>query len=215
MKNVLLMTAALSSSLLFISAEGVNTKKGTQMMQPRNFGTTTHTMPQGMMPMPSMMSIPTTGDATIDAQLVTLFKEQEEKIKAIRQEYEVKIKAITGDKKIIERTMMMGSGTPPMMEDMRKRMEDDMHHNASGTRVMMGSTTRQMMDGEHYNGKYDNGSGTYPMMRGENKDRRDSSRPSEGGMPKNRETSKPLGLFQGLFKSLLGANAQDAQAESQ
>lgn len=60
--------------------------------------TGTATLSAAAMPMPMMVS---TGDAAIDAQILALNKEMEVKMKALRDEYAVKIKAIIGDKKII------------------------------------------------------------------------------------------------------------------
>ena len=53
----------------------------------------------------------TTGDATIDAQVKVLRDELETKMRALQTEYEVKIKAIIGDKKPVRN----GTSTPREM----------------------------------------------------------------------------------------------------
>jgi hypothetical protein len=70
---------------------------------------------------PQMALPPITGDPATDNQVRALQKEMEQKIQAIRTEYQAKIKAVIGDKKIIRQgttTMMRGSSTMiqrPMM----------------------------------------------------------------------------------------------------
>lgn len=65
---------------------------------------------QGQM-MQVQMVAPTTGDPAVDAQLAALTKEMEAKIKAIREEYGVKIKAAIGTRKLTAPTPVMGTTT--------------------------------------------------------------------------------------------------------
>lgn len=169
MKNLFITTIAISTALTFASAEesyGMPEKKMVRAMPAKMMATATPVM--GM-----MEGAPRTGDAVIDGKIATLVKEREEKIRLIRQEYEVKIKAAIGDKKVLLKEMV-GTSSRPVMKD--------------GERPMMKDGERPMM----------NASGTKPMMRPEGaKDAR----------------PRPLGLFEGLFKSFFGGDAPQVQAE--
>lgn len=202
MKKIFITTLVATTALLMVSAEeyGTREKRMPRPMQAKMMATTTTTgapsrgaPKQEKQDRPEMpkMEIPKTGDATIDQQLADLFKEQETKIMAIRKEYEAKVKAIIGDKKIINRDTIMGAGTRPMMDDMHKKMEGGDDH-------MMATGTHPQMDGEKRDGDHMmNGSGTRPMP----------VRRGEGDKP------KPVSLFEGFFKSFFGGNPKEAVAE--
>jgi len=200
MKKLLITTLAVSSVLAFASAqEGYNyqDKKLVRPLQAKMMASssapTKPTSVGEVMRRDDMQKpvAPKTGDAVIDAQIASLFQEQEAKIKAIRDEYQAKIKAIMGDKKAMNkegRDGMMGTGTRPAMnDDMKKKMEGE-YRNSSGTRPM------PKMEGDRP--MMDNGSGTPRAM----PPKREGDRP------------KPVSAFEGFFKSFFGGNAREAQA---
>jgi hypothetical protein len=185
-KKLLITTIATTSVLAFVNAES-NEGKLLRAMPVKMMASAT-------MPMMGGEGAPRTGDAVIDGKIATLVKEREDKIKAIRQEYEAKIKAVIGDKKVLMKEMM-ASGTREMME----RRDD--WKKASGTREMMerrddwknASGTRPMMGGD----RMMNGSGTRPMMK----------------RPEGADRPKPMGLFEGFFKSFFGGNPKELEAQ--
>lgn len=190
MKNLLLTTIAITATFTFVSAEVTKTTRVIKSMPPVR---SSSTEPQGNREGMPKLEIPTTGDSAIDSQIVSLFKEQEDKIKAIHQEYEAKIKALIGDRKISGHGSM-ATGTRPMMDDSKKRMEDGEHRNASGTHPMM------------RNGDNHNSTDTPLIMkRGEGR----------GGMEGNKDLGRPrpMGLIQNFFRSFFGGDAQEAQAQ--
>lgn len=95
MKKLLITTTLALSTFALVNAEA---------------GTSTRAMP--MRPLEAgLMARMTTGDATIDAQVKVLRDELETKMRALQTEYEVKIKAIIGDKKPVRN----GTSTPREM----------------------------------------------------------------------------------------------------
>jgi hypothetical protein len=208
MKKQIITTIAISATLVAVSAQdyGSQEKKMPKPMQAKLMATTTPTgMPKKelqnraapvkkeMAEMPKM-EIPKTGDEVLDKQLVALFNEREEKIKALRQEYEVKIKAILGDKKIINKDNMMAPGARPTIDEMKKKMETAGGMMASGTRPSIDDMKKKM---EEARGQMMNASGSRPMP----------PKPFEGDRP------KPVSLFEGYVKSFFGGNPKQAVAE--
>jgi hypothetical protein len=62
------------------------------------------------MPIPALQSpFPVTGDATIDAQIKVLVKERDDKMKAIGEEYKVKIQALVGNRPLLRPQMASGT----------------------------------------------------------------------------------------------------------
>ena len=185
MKKLLITTVVVSTALALVSAQNSYKepeRKIVRAMPAKMASTSPQGMPEGM----PKSEIPRTGDSIIDGKIATLVKEREEKIKAIREEYQAKIKAIIGDKKVLMKEMM-ASGTRPMMDDMKKKMENEEYRSGSGTPPMMRDEDRKM-----------NASGT-------------------SGAPKRSEPRevrpKPVSLFNGLFKSFFGGDARNAQAQ--
>lgn len=84
------------------------------------------------------MMYPTTGDAVIDAQLATLTKEMETKMKAISEEYRKKVEALVGNKVIKGRMMNNASGT-------LGRMPMRIENGQNGTTTQGGMVRGEMM----------------------------------------------------------------------
>ncbi len=78
-------------------------------------GTASEVMPQALPPMV------TTGDTTVDQQIRTLHREMEAKIKALRDEYQTKMKAIIGDKKP---TIVRPDGSTTTPKEVRKEIKE-------------------------------------------------------------------------------------------
>ncbi len=116
MKKILTISALALSALNFVSANNdvKGSESGRQMMM---------TMPMAFV----------TGDPAIDSQVKALQKEMQDKMKAIAEEYSVKIRKIVGDKKPITATGTNGI-MKDTMHDMRGAMKNMM---ASGTKPGM------------------------------------------------------------------------------
>jgi hypothetical protein len=99
MKKTFIATALTLSALSFAYAQDAST---------------TASMPAALPPVPS------TGDVRIDEQVRALHKEMEAKIKTLRDEYQKKLKAIIG-----ERKLLIASTTKQMRVEIKEERKDD------------------------------------------------------------------------------------------
>ena len=146
--------------------------------------------------------IPQTGDPVVDAQLRALGAEMEAKIKAIREEYQPKFKALIGDRKVKGVGVMSSSTRPVMGSSTRDMIRGEEGRMGSSTRPMMGtgSSTRPMMGSSTHEGM--------PPQGGERPENKGGQRPRVGNgqvRGANSEQSEYQGfdqmksLFMGMF----------------
>jgi hypothetical protein len=116
-------------------------------------------MPAGQMP------FPTTGDATKDAQIKALITEMNTRIQAIHTEYETKLKAIIGDKAIIN-SRGSSSSSPGMMRvmEVREAMMDRYDGEGTSTQRMHPSQGRENENRPMYIGERQNYGGGEQRM---------------------------------------------------
>lgn len=72
--------------------------------------------------LPQVLPRIATGDASIDVQIEALHKEMELKMKAVRDEYQVRLKALIGDRPISARLNTFASTTRNEVREVRQEM---------------------------------------------------------------------------------------------
>ncbi len=105
MKKIYIATLLAATAITFVSAQDAKPMP------------TKPEMKRGGVEANGNAMIPTIGDATIDAQLKVLTLEMEAKIKAIHEEYSLKIQTLIGNKRLI---LPIGGKAPGVRGEMKK-----------------------------------------------------------------------------------------------
>jgi hypothetical protein len=147
--------------------------------------------------MPAEMMTPTTGDPAIDAQLKVLAKEMSEKMKAINDDYQAKVKALVGTRVLRYGNVIMASTTSVM--PMRAM---DVVQLSSTTRGVMMRKVGMDANGNQMETVTISADGDQMIMQGE--------RPMRVQMSPVRnesDTSRGVGAqFNSMFRGMFGGN---------